>query len=207
MRHWTATLVLLLVPGLAAGESLGEAARKAREQREAKAKAKAAQEGQAAETAKEPAPPRTYTMEDLQTLPEVQTEVGGDQTGAPPSTSSAPSPSLAAPVPALKSGAGSGVTADERARAEQETTWRARIGAARARVDQTTKAVEFHEKITMVPNSRVVDKQTGKVLFNSIEELQSATATARAAMEQAKKDLAALEEEARRQNVPPGWLR
>ena len=58
----------------------------------------------------------------------------------------------------------------------------------------------------LVPGYEYVDS-SGRTVIRSIEELQGLTARAKAEREAAEKALEDLLEEARRANVPPGWLR
>ncbi len=58
------------------------------------------------------------------------------------------------------------------------------------------------------PSGRdVVDTRTGKTLVRDKEQLQRLVAEAKASMVAAQKALDDLEESARRQSIPPGWLR
>ena len=56
------------------------------------------------------------------------------------------------------------------------------------------------------PGEYFVDDQ-GKVVIRSLGHLRELIAKAKAELDAAEKGLAQLEETARRNNVPPGWLR
>jgi hypothetical protein len=88
-----------------------------------------------------------------------------------------------------------------------EQAWRARAAQARARLDQATKTYEALNRQYLAPGEYFVSKKTGQTVVRDREQLQQMVAQAKAAMLAAQKALDDLEESARRQNIPPGWLR
>ncbi len=88
-----------------------------------------------------------------------------------------------------------------------EQSWRARASQARARVAQATRTYETFNRQYLAPGESFVDTRTGKTLVRDKEQLQRLVAEAKASMVAAQKALDDLEESARRQSIPPGWLR
>jgi hypothetical protein len=60
--------------------------------------------------------------------------------------------------------------------------------------------------LNLVPGY-VYQDDRGRTVIGSVEELQKLTAAAKAELDAAEKAKEDLFEEARRANVPPGWLR
>ena len=83
---------------------------------------------------------------------------------------------------------------------------RLRTAEARERIAVTKKTYEFLNSQYLAQGERFVDEQ-GRTLIGSVEQLRAMIAKAKAAMDAAEKALVDLEESARRQNIPPGWLR
>lgn len=134
-------------------------------------------------------PTRVYTNEDL-------------LKGASPADKDKPSPSPAA-VPSPETGPdspGNGVA------------WRARAEAARAAVrGSETHVKQIEERIAML-NADVAPTGFGDPFRLQTLEAQKAQARAeldkaKEALSKAQKALEDLEDEARRQGIPPGWLR
>jgi hypothetical protein len=92
------------------------------------------------------------------------------------------------------------------ARLEEESAWRQRVAQATARVEKAQQRYDELAGMTMVPDMHYVDPQ-GRVVIGSVQQLQAMTAQAKAALDAAKKAKDDLLESARRQGVPPGWLR
>ena len=80
------------------------------------------------------------------------------------------------------------------------------MAAARERVDKTRRAHETLAGMHLVPGYQYADS-SGRTVIRSVEELQGLTARAKAEREAAEQALEDLLEQARRANVPPGWLR
>jgi hypothetical protein len=169
----------LALPGLAAAQGLGDASKKEKQRR-------------ATPTA---APAKTYTQEQLLELPPVANE------GASPPESVSPVVITPMPRPAATT-----TRDEETSRAADEERWRARVAEARAAADRTRRAHETLAGMTLVPGYVYAD-ENGRTVIGSIEELQKLTASAKARRDAAEKALEDLLEQARRANVPPGWLR
>jgi hypothetical protein len=200
MRAWTVG-ALLLVPALALAQSLGEAARKEAERRkQSQASGKAT---------------KVVGQEDLEAARDKRVRETGRE--APASSPSAPSP---APSPAADSGASpdaSASPADESDRASEldrerenraaeEARWRQRAAQAIARLDHAQRVYDAVKGHRLVPGEYLVDSQ-GKAIATSPEELQRIVAQAQEEYEAAQKAYDDLIEAARREGVPPGWLR
>lgn len=176
---------LLVLPALATGQGLGDAAKKEKERRQ--------------QTPKAGAPAKTYTQDEVLGLPPIANEGAG--------SGNAPSPGTT--IAGLPSSAPSSVTppaSDEGARQRDEQFWRGRTNMARQRVE---KAQAVHQRLSgmhLVPGY-VYEDSRGRVVIDSIEQLQGLTARAKAELDEAQKALEDLLEEARRSSVPPGWLR
>jgi hypothetical protein len=91
-------------------------------------------------------------------------------------------------------------------RKRAEIEWRGRVAQARARVEANRRRYEYLNGLALIPGQRVVDDD-GKPVICSVEMLRGMIANAKARWEAAEKHLENLQESARRQNVPPGWLR
>ena len=108
-----------------------------------------------------------------------------------------------------------GIPDDSDARASAEKSWRARVEAARSAVAAAEKELQAAEKATSggyYPDKYMpyVDRQ-GRIKVVDAEKLnreeEERKTRARASLAKAKESLEQLEESARRQGVPPGWLR
>lgn len=179
---WMACCAWLL-PALVLGQSLGDAARKEQERRQ---KLKA--EGVKA---------RAVTEDDLS---------AGTPSPAPgkPVATPSPQPADAKTTPATTA---VGAADDEaRQRRQSEDAWRRRMALAHARVERATKRYETLSKMALSPGEYYVDSEN-RPLITTVEQLQRLTAEAKAEQEAARRAIEDLEDEARRANVPPGWLR
>lgn len=134
---------------------------------------------------------RTYSEEELKALPPIANE---NDSGAAAGTE---------PTPAAAPDGGGG---EDARRAQDEAYWRERVAKAQARLARARQAHQTLSKLVLVPGYVYVD-QNGRTLINSVEQLQSMTARARASLDGAQKNLDDLFEQARHANVPPGWLR
>lgn len=140
-----------------------------------------------------PAPKaKTYTQEDVAGLPPVANEPSEGEPATPPAP-------LAAPAPAAAD-----AEADSRARDEER--WRSRVAGQRQRVEDARQKHATLASLNLVPGYEYVDG-SGRTVIGSVEQLQRLTARAKASLEAEEQALEALLEEARRANVPPGWLR
>lgn len=188
--------LLLAVPLVVAGQGLGDASKKEKARRE---------QGKAPGT-------KTYTQEDLATLPPVANEPASSAeepaeaplAGAPALTREGPArPPAAAGEPIFQeetSGAG------QSARRSDESLWRGRVAQAKARVERARRKHQTLAGLNLVPGYEYVDER-GRTVIGSVEQLQGMTAAAKADLDAAEKALADILEEARRAGVPPGWLR
>jgi hypothetical protein len=179
MKRIALVLTLLALPVHGGDESMGEAARKARERRE--------------KNAKEGVKAKSYSQDDVKNAP----PLANDPKKAQPQASPTPTP-----APPADSGSSAAATAGGRT----EAAWRARIAEAHRRIEAARKELEYWSGYTMVPGEILVDEKDRPVI-TTIEQLQGKTAGARKAVGTAEKALADLEEEARKAGVPPGWLR
>jgi hypothetical protein len=192
-----AAAALLVLPPVTAGQGLGDASKKEKARREQGKTPKA----------------KTYTQEDLATLPPVANEAApssGDSAPAPaagvpaPSGAERPAPPVASGEPIFQEETTSG--SEGGARRSDENLWRGRVAQARARVDRARQNHQRLAGLTLVPGYEYQDDR-GRTVISSVEQLQGMTAAAKAELDAAEKALADLLEEARRASVPPGWLR
>ena len=176
---------LLALPPIAGAQGLGDASKKEKERRESSKAPKA----------------KTYTQDELATLPPVANDPG--QT-----TSDSTSPTAVGSAPPIfpSEEPGAAAASEESARRRDEAQWRARVARARANVEEARKVHETLASMNLVPGYVYQDSH-GRTVIHSIEELQGLTARAKAELDAAQKALDDLLEQARRANVPPGWLR
>jgi hypothetical protein len=123
-------------------------------------------------------------------------EEEGEETPEPSSTSSSASSS---------SGAGSAGSSDS-----NEETWRARAGAARAAVAAAKKRLSaLEEEYAQIGTKRLGSTDTMEILALQEKErqLQEDIEKAREDVTTQEERLQELEDEARKQQIPPGWLR
>jgi len=180
-----AIALALLYPAWVQGQGLGGAAKKEKDRR-AKAPAETA---------------RTYTSADLPASASGESA----ETDAHVEPTSAATPAGASPG----TEAGNGATERDDAaarRREDEAAWRARVADARARVADARAKHDTLAHLNLVPGYEYVDKG-GHPIFTSVEQLQAATAKAKANVDSAERAVEQLLEQARHANVPPGWLR
>jgi hypothetical protein len=194
MKTWTAC-ALLLIPALAASQSLGDAARKEAERRK---------KAQAAGT---PAP--VLGEEELSSMREKRAKESQPPLDVQP-PQERPSEPLPAASPAstiAEEGRGTDNSDREREdRAAEEARWRARVAAAAATLDRSRQVYERLKDQTLVTGQYLVDP-TGRPIATSPQQLQHLVAQAKEEYEAAQKALDDLFEAARREGVPPGWLR
>jgi len=126
MRSLVRLVVLALLPTLASGQSLGEAARKEKERRK-----KNEETGVKA---------RSFTDADVRTVP----------------ASPSPAPGKAAARRSGRAPEEGAVSTSDDVRLEQEEAWRGRFSAARARVESAQAYVERLEREWFLPGSRSV---------------------------------------------------
>jgi len=190
-----AAAAILVLPPVTAAQGLGDASKKEKARREQGKVTKA----------------KTYSQDDLATLPPVANEPATDSGEATPTPATRlPAPSRAEEV---RPAGGEPIFQDETstatkgsARRSDENLWRGRVAQARARVERARQKHQTLAGLNLVPGYEYQDAH-GRTVIRSVEQLQGMTAAAKAELDAAEKALADLLEEARRENVPPGWLR
>ncbi len=182
-RHWPAILLLLPWPNHGHGQSLADVAKKDKERRK--------------QTEQDGAPTRVISDEDLAKgkgrLASDPRDAAGDDAAAPAS------PSPRASTTARGEDEGDVVVMSE-------VAWRTRAVAARNRLEKAQKLYETLSSQHLAQGEYFVD-DNGRTLIGSPEALQKLVAQAKARVDAAQKAWDDLEESARRQRVPPGWLR
>ena len=171
------TALLMLLPAVVSAQSLGQVAEKEKKRREQNEK--------------------TGTKAPVITEEELKNNKG--QLANDPNDASATA-NLAASTPYASRGSSAPTGRDEQA-------WRARAAAARARLAQATRTYEALNSQYLAPGESFVNRKTGQMVVRDREQLQQLVAQAKAQMVAAQKALDDLEDSARRQNIPPGWLR
>ena len=193
------TVLSLVAASAAAGQSLGELAR----QEEARRKA-----------IKTPA--KIYTNESIrgQAPPTRPTPSANDTaapTPAPGAPAAAPNPPTAAPsTSAQGSGAAAATPAAPSAEVKDEAYWRKRMQATR---DQLARSQIFAEALQSRINALTTDfvnrddPAQRAVIGTDRQKALAELERVKQEIAQSTKAIADLQQEARRANVPPGWLR
>lgn len=192
-KHVFIWVLLLGLPALVLGQSLGDTARKERERRERnKADGVSAREFSAEEI---------FGEEDDDAASDAVEDEEESAETAPRRRPSMPSVDLdsIASEP------------DEREterleRSRDEAAWRAKFQQARARIDNAREQVRFLAELSLMPGESYVDTQ-GRSVIRSLEHLRKLVELAETELSDAEATLSALQEEARRAGVPPGWYR
>lgn len=91
-------------------------------------------------------------------------------------------------------------------RARDERMWRERVAAATARVEKARASYDAVKDTSLAPGQAFVDRY-GRAVVQSPAHLQRIVANAKAELDAADKALEDLLEAARRDGIPPGWLR
>jgi hypothetical protein len=189
-----ALAVALLVAGLgrpAFGQSLGDVAKKEEERRK---------------TVKEPG--KVYTNKDLGTEPP---DTVGPVPDGKPSTGSAPSSSTGKGTGTAKDAAAAKDAPPAKpAETKDQKYWAGRMGELRTQLARDETYLEALQTRVNSLNADFVnrdDPAQRAVVASSREKALAELERLRQQIESTKKAIAALEEEARRANVPPGWLR
>jgi hypothetical protein len=180
---FTLIAISLVAPALTNGQSLGEIARK-----EAARRAKNKEQGVAA--------PKIGNEELNQAREAREKEAGEESVEASAAPETTPLTSHETVPPRDES---------ERRR-QQESAWRKRATQAEERVAAAKRQYEKLQSMWLIPGRRYVDHQ-GRLVITTPEQLQAMTARAKQELEAAEKALKDLHESARREGVPPGWLR
>jgi hypothetical protein len=91
-------------------------------------------------------------------------------------------------------------------REELERTWRDRAAQARAHIEDARAERKYLSGLSLVAGEYYVD-ENGKVLVRDLAHLRRLVAEADARLAAAEGALSDLERSARKQSIPPGWLR
>lgn len=129
-------------------------------------------------------------------------------------------PGTASQKPASSPGAGSAAAGEPRpaagvpwpeaeseARPQSEAAWRAVMAEARQNLERMTKQYDLLAGAHLATGEYFVDPRTGENVIGGAARLQQLVAEAKHELELAQQKLATLQERARREHVPPGWLR
>ncbi len=185
LRTLPLLVAILVSPMWLGGQSLGEVAKKEKKRREVN---------------KEKGVGVRVIAEDEISVEGEETEgtestAGTDETEEGSEDTLALTPDSARPNPS---------TASDRQR--EEALWRSRFSEARARLNAAQERYDALKDLHLVPGEYYVD-ENGRPLIKSLAQLRRMTEEAETDLNEAKKSLDDLREEARRAGVPPGWLR
>lgn len=189
-------------PALPAGQSLGELARKERERRdENKAQGVATHEFAEGEIFEEEEETDAEEGED------VAGENDSDSAGDPGGDESRSSVGLAAALDDPESTTASASREEEsRDRKRREADFRGRYQAAKQRVAAAQERKQTLDGLHVVEGVRYVD-ENGNTVIESLDHLRRLIQETEQERQAAVEAVKALEEEARRQSYPKGWLR
>ncbi|MFQ5789474.1 MAG: hypothetical protein ACE5JI_03270 [Acidobacteriota bacterium] len=184
--------ILLLVPAIGAGQSLGEVARKEKERRQ--------------KNREKDAPVRVIDEAELATLESATSE---NRPGQPDEGAGSENPESS--ERAIDAGTSEPSLAERREaeaskRRHAEAEWRGRASQARERLQKARERYEFLNGLHLSGGEYYVDENNRPVI-TSLRQLRQMIATAKAELEAANRAYEELVEEARRVGVPPGWLR
>lgn len=98
-------------------------------------------------------------------------------------------------------------TTESRVQAEAEAAWRQLMRRARANVAMLQEQYDMLSRQHLAMGEYFVDPRTGENLIGSATQLQKLIAQAKAELASGQRQLEAIEERARREHVPPAWLR
>jgi hypothetical protein len=187
-RTWLLLVAIFIFPLFVGGQSLGEVAKKEKKRREAN---------------KEKGVEVRVVSED-----EISTEGEENDDAAlvagPKETDGGSDDALAPTVRSVRDRDPGSTSASDRQR--EEALWRSRFSEARARLNAAQERYDALKDLHLVPGEYYVD-ENGRPLIRSLAELRRMTEKAEAELNDAKKSLEDLREDARRAGIPPGWLR
>lgn len=189
MRRLTLTalcFLLLLGASPVVAQSLGAVAKKERERRE--------------KNQLEGVPVREFTEEEVFGPPD--DEATDEAEGEAPSERE-PEPE---PDGTSSSSATEAWERESRERRRAETEWRSRVHDARRRVEAARRRRATFDGLHLSVGEYYVDAH-GRTMIQSLEHLQRLVREADDEVKAAEAALADLLDEARREGVPPGWLR
>jgi len=189
----------LSLPLVSSGQSLGSVAKKERERRDKNKK-----EGVAS---------REFSEEEVFGPEEPEEEAHEAPEGDAVETEESDAPSDDADEAAVIPGVDPNLEdekdryeTESRERKRSEAEWRSRASTARARIADAREAVQFFEGLALPPNGRYVDVN-GNTVIESVDHLQRLMREAKDELAAAELDWKRIQDEARRTNTPPGWLR
>jgi hypothetical protein len=184
-------VVLLTIAVPVAAQSLGELAKKERERRKTV-----------------PPAAKTYTNDDLKQSPAPPPAAGGDPSKPGDTAKKADDPAKPGdPVTPVDPKAGPPKGADEKA---QEAFWRNRMTTAREeqrRNEVFRDALQTKIDLLAAGYSLVADPFQRETLISERQKQIAELARVTGEIEKSVKQIADIEDEARRTGVPPGWLR
>ncbi|HEY5908458.1 MAG TPA: hypothetical protein VIZ31_10465 [Vicinamibacteria bacterium] len=172
-------MAVLAGAAAAAPQSLGDAAEKEKKKREAKPSASA------------PAARKVFTGEDLESIAATR----GPEAKAVPF------------APGASEDAGRLPVDESAARAAQERDWRERKRIADAELREAESRLQLAQRNRNLLGTGPTPYEDAGAWSSVAERLDAQLNEAREARARAKEALEALEEDARRAGVPPGWLR
>ncbi len=190
-------LCVLVMSGFASAQSLGAAAREERQRRE-----KNKEQGV---VAREYSETQIFGDDGDENEDEV---VASDESedSAPDDTSPSTSPlghRIDVDIAPEESEA---IDEENRDRQLQETEWRTRFREARERVALAREQKAILDGVHHVEGMKLVD-DNGNVIVETLDDLRRLVAQASQELIDAENAVKALEEQARREGVPPGWRR
>jgi len=94
----------------------------------------------------------------------------------------------------------------DRERREAEAVWRSAAAQARSRIDEAKQELATLDELWLVEGERYVDSE-GRTVIRDLDHLRELEQRARQELAAAEQALAELRTRARREGVPPGWLR
>jgi hypothetical protein len=179
--------ILVMVPALAAGQSLGEVAKKEQERRD-----RLRQKGVHS---------RPLTEEDLATT---KGTVANEPTTA--NTASADGEKANGDDAEAVSGGGLLEVANDAPAQSGEGYWRGRVARGRARIAAAQRRLEALQLMIRVGQPAAFD-ENGKRVMYSVHQLKAKADQAAADLAAARQAVEDVIEEGRRAGVPPGWFR
>ena len=173
------TLLVTAVASPLAAQSLGEVAARTSKERKG-------------------APAKVYTNDDLDAARSAPEGQGTVSTPGTPAASATPAPSANAPAPAPTMDPAERWRRDAKARRDAIARSEAKVAAIQAKIDAL---MLDRDPVNVTDPNRLQTLEAVKA--KAIEDLE----TAKAELSEAREALEALEEDARKNGVPPGWLR
>jgi hypothetical protein len=151
-------------------------------------------------------PARVYTIQDVQKASGVDPNA---PVAAAPAGAATPADAAASPPDAATTAKPAPQPAPEQG-AKDEAYWREAFAGARDRLERSTaymSALKMQYDVIANRFTTLSDLAARGAAIAEMEKVQAQIDRLQLDVEQQTKDLAALEEEARRSHVPPGWIR